>query len=393
MKIAYFDCFSGASGDMLLGALVDAGASLEQLNSGLVGLNLKGFELQSKIVQRGGLRAVKVDVLVVDTVPERRLGDILSIVQASRLPAQIISQAAAIFKRLGQIEAEIHGVEPEQVHLHELGGLDTIVEVIGTLLAVDILEVQEILSSAIPLGSGQTSSRHGVLPLPAPATLALLAGVPVVGRDNDMELVTPTGAVLLTSLAQSFGPIPAMRLQNTGYGAGSRDLSIPNVLRVLIGEKTAALSGQAETLVMLETNIDDWNPEFYDYLYERLYTIGAVDVSLTAIQVKKNRPATQVQVLCEPKDADLLSEVLFLESSTLGIRRQYVERYALQREIIQVSTPFGTIRVKVARLPEDKYKLAPEYDDCRRAASEHNIPIREVYRLAADQAHASLNKP
>ncbi len=393
MKIAYFDCIAGASGDMLLGALVDAGVSLERLNSGLAGLNLKGFEIQSRLVLRGGLRAVKVDVLVVDTVTERRLGDILSIVEASRLPAQIISQAAAIFKRLGYIEAKIHGVEPEQVHLHELGGLDTIVEVIGILLGIDILGLQEIHCSAIPLGRGQTKGQHGVLPVPSPATLSLLEGVPVAGREVDVELVTPTGAVLLTSLAKSYGPIPAMRLQNTGYGAGSRDLSIPNVLRVLIGEKAASLSGQAETLVMLETNIDDWNPEFYDYLIERLYTQGAVDVSLTAIQMKKNRPATQVQVLCEPKNSDRLANVLFLETSTLGIRRQYVERYALQREIIQVPTPYGTIRVKVARLPDDKYKLAPEYDDCRHAANENNIPIREVYQLAIDLAHTNINKP
>jgi uncharacterized protein (TIGR00299 family) protein len=389
MKIAYFDCFAGVSGDMLLGALVDAGASLEQLNNKLAGLELEGFELVSRAVQRAGLRAVKVDVVVADTISERQLGDILAIVEDSHLPDHIITHAAALFKRLGQIEAKIHGVEPEQVHLHELGGLDTIVDVIGTLLSINILGIQEIYCSAIHLGSGQTKSQHGALPLPSPATLALLEGVPVAGRDIDAELVTPTGAALLTSLAKSYGPIPSMRLQNIGYGAGSRELDIPNVLRLLIGEKESPLSGKPETLVMLETNIDDWNPEFYDYLFEQLYDQRAVDVTLIPIQMKKNRPATQVQVLCEPKDADRLANVLFLETSSLGIRRQYIERYALKREVIQVNTPYGAIRVKVARLEDSGYKLAPEYEDCRRAANKHQIPIREVYRLAAEQAHAS----
>ncbi len=378
---------------MLLGALVDAGASLEQLNADLAGLFLDGFELQSRVVQRGGLRAIKVDVVVDDTLSERRLGDILSIVDGSDLPAKITHEAAAIFTRLGHIEAGIHGVELDQVHLHELGGLDTIVDVIGTLLGIELLGIEEAHCSAIPLGRGQTKSRHGVLPIPSPATLGLLEGVPVVGRDIEMELVTPTGAVLLTSLAQSYGPIPSMRLQSSGYGAGSRELSFPNVLRVLIGEKIGALSGQPETMIMLETNIDDWNPEFYDYLFERLYSQGAVDVTLTAIQVKKNRPATQVQVLCETKDADRLAEVLFLETSTLGIRRQTVERYALPRETIQVHTLYGTIRVKVARLEGGQSKLAPEYEDCRQAALAHKQPIAEVYRHTAELAYASLNKP
>lgn len=393
MKIAYFDCIAGASGDMILGALLDAGLNLEKLKDGLAGLQLEGFELQAAPVQRGGLRAVKVNVLIEDKATERRLDDILSIVQNSKLPERIASQAAEIFTRLGTIEAHIHGLEPRHVHLHELGGLDTIVDVVGVLLGIDMLAIQEIYCSAIPLGRGMTHSQHGPLPLPSPATLALLEGVPVTGRDVDKELVTPTGAALLTSLAKGYGPIPAMVLKNSGYGAGSRQLDIPNVLRLLIGEREPSPGRQVETLVMLETNIDDWNPEFYDYLLARLFHLGAADVTLAPIQMKKNRPAIQVQVLCHPKDADRLANVLFAETSTLGIRRQTIERIALEREIIQVKTPYGIIRVKVARLGDDQYKFSPEYDDCRRAAGEHDKPIREIYQLATSLAHDSLGKP
>lgn len=393
MKIAYFDCIAGASGDMILGALLDAGVSLEQLVRDLAGLRLEGFELQSSQVQRGGLRAVKVDVLVSDPLAERRLEQILSIIQGSALPEHIVHKAVEIFSRLGAVEASIHGAEPQQVHLHELGGLDTIVDVVGTLLGLDYLDIQEIYCSAIPLGRGMTRSQHGALPLPSPATLALLDGAPVVGREIDKELVTPTGAVLLTSLAKSFGAIPAMRLERTGYGAGSRELEIPNVLRLLVGDKVAPAQGQVETLVMLETNIDDWNPEFYDYLLERLFVQGAVDVALLPLQMKKNRPAVQVQVLCPPAEADQLADVLFTETSTLGIRRQYLERTALEREIIQVDTPYGAIRVKVAKLAGERFKMAPEYEDCRRAASRHNQPLREVYRLAAQLAQERFDTP
>ncbi|MGW8251823.1 MAG: nickel pincer cofactor biosynthesis protein LarC [Anaerolineales bacterium] len=349
--------------------------------------------MQTSLVQRGGLRAVKVDVVISDPLTERSLEQILSILQASALPEPIVQRAASIFSRLGAVEANIHGVQLHEVHLHELGGLDTIVDVLGTLLGLEQLGIQEIYCSAIPLGRGITRSQHGPLPLPSPATLALLDRVPVVGRDIDKELVTPTGAVLLTSLVKSFGPIPAMQLEKTGYGAGSTELDIPNVLRLLVGEKENFSQGQIETLVMLETNIDDLNPEFYDYLFERLFEQGALDVALVPLHMKKNRPATQVQVLCPPSEAEKLSEVLFTETSTLGIRKQYLERIALEREVIQVETPYGIIRVKVARLAGDHYKLAPEFEDCRRVASQHNQPLREVYRLAVQLAQERFNKP
>lgn len=393
MKIAYLDLISGASGDMLLGAILDAGLEVDQLKAGLDGLHLPGFELQTHQVQKGTLRALKADVIVTDTSSQRRLPDILSIVQDSSLPEQIKTRASEIFTRLGSVEAHIHGLELEQVHLHELGGLDTIVDVVGVLLGIETLGIQKVYCSAVPLGRGFTASQHGQLPIPAPATLALLEGVPIVGRETNKELVTPTGAALLTSLAAGFGPLPPMQLLSVGYGAGGRELPSPNVLRLLIGEQATAASGEAQTLATLETNIDDMNPELYDYLLERLFQAGALDVALSPLHMKKNRPATQVQVLCTPQDADRLAAILFAETSTLGIRKQLVERLALQRETLLVDTPYGEIRVKVARWGADLHKLAPEYNDCREAARKFNLPLRDVYRVVESYAEKNLTKP
>jgi uncharacterized protein (TIGR00299 family) protein len=359
----------------------------------LAGLHLQGFDLQTLQVQKGALRAVKVDVIVTDPSTKRRLPDILSILQKSDLPEKIIAQASEIFTRLGSVEARIHGLELKHVHLHELGGLDTIVDIVGVLHGIEALGLQKVYCSPVPLGAGFTHSQHGPLPVPAPATLALLEGVPVVGRETDQELVTPTGAALLTSLATEFGPIPPMRLLSLGYGAGGRDLPTPNVLRLLIGEQATPATGNTQALSTLETNIDDLNPEFYDYLLERLFQAGALDVALSPLHMKKNRPATQVQVLCLPQDADHLAGILFAETSTLGIRKQLIERLALDRETIRVDTPYGIMRVKVARWTDRRYKLAPEYDDCRAAARKHGVPIREVYRVVERIAEENLPKP
>jgi pyridinium-3,5-bisthiocarboxylic acid mononucleotide nickel chelatase len=394
MKIAYFDCIAGASGDMLLGALVDAGLPVENLREKLARLNLGDeFELKANRVSKNGFGATKVDVLVHEHQHGRHLAEIEAILHKSSLPGQIQKQAASIFRRLAEVEAGIHGQPVEQVHLHEVGGVDTIVDVVGTLVGLEELGVQQVYASALPLGRGFVQGAHGQIPLPAPATVALLKGVPVRGSEIEMELVTPTGAVLLTSLCAGFGPIPAMTLTGQGYGAGGRDLPIPNVLRLLLGEQVDA--GQAagiETLGLLETNVDDNSAEINGYVMEQLLAAGALDVFFTPIQMKKNRPATLLSVLCRPADVEALELILFRETSTLGVRRQPVERRCLERSSETVATPYGPVRVKVARLPDGSTKRAPEYEDCKQAAQARHIPLRVVYAAALGQAADSFGQ-
>ncbi len=461
MKIAYFDCIAGASGDMILGALVDAGLPLETLRERLAALRLADFDLRARRVAKNAFAATKVDVIVADDVPERRLADIEAIVMNSDLASAIKERAVAIFRRMGEAEAHIHGTTLADVHLHELGGVDTIVDVVGALVGLDELGVEQVVVSPVPLGRGFIRGAHGQIPLPAPATVALLKGAPIAGSPLEMETVTPTGAALLTSLAASFGPIPPMKLQALGYGAGSRDLPIPNVIRVLIGESAPALKPKTPHhhhphphehghehphdyehnhehphhhdhdehdhphtpdhehphehdhphhhdhkhdhehsttpqspstvyslpstvyLSVLETNIDDLNPEIYEYVMGKLFAAGALDVYLSPIQMKKNRPATLLRLLCRPDDVQAMTAILFAETTTLGIREQTVIRHALPRVIEHVGTPYGPVHVKVAELPDGATKRAPEYEDCRRLAEEHGVPLREVYRAAS----------
>ena len=387
MKIAYFDCIAGASGDMLLGALVDAGLSVESLQGKLAMLNLGGeFKIEAHRVSKNGFGATKLDVILAEHQHGRHLAEIEAILHASNLPEKLQEQAASIFRRMATVEAGIHGQPVEQVHLHELGGVDTIVDVVGTLAGLAELGVERVTASPLPLGRGFVQGAHGQIPLPAPATVALLKDVPVRGSDIEKELVTPTGAALLSTLCVSFGPIPAMTLTGQGYGAGGRDLPIPNVLRLLLGEQTGVSQAAAiETLLLLETNVDDLSAEINGYVMEKLLASGALDVFFTPIQMKKNRPATLISVLCRPSDGNALETILFTETSTLGMRRQLVERRCLERTSVTVETPFGHIRVKIARLPDGSSKCAPEYEDCRQAAQAHNVPLREVYAAALGQ--------
>jgi len=383
MKIAYFDCIAGASGDMILGALIDAGLPEAALRERLTALKLVDFELRSRRVQKHTFSATKVDVIVAKDVPERHLADILAIVDESELPAAIRAQATAIFRRIGEAEAAIHGTDLAHVRLHELGGVDTIVDVVGALVGLDALGIERVYASPLPLGRGFIRGSHGQIPLPAPATVSLLKGAPVIGSEIEMELVTPTGAALLSTLAAGFGPIPPMTLTAVGYGAGGRDLAIPNVLRLLIGEDAAiATHPEEETVTVLETNIDDLNPEIYDYVMARLFGAGALDVFLSPIQMKKNRPATLLRVICPPHAAQALTDILFAETSTLGVRRQTMTRQCLPRTTEAVETRFGSVRVKVAHLPDGTTRAAPEYEDCRRLAETHGVPLQEVYRAA-----------
>jgi pyridinium-3,5-bisthiocarboxylic acid mononucleotide nickel chelatase len=384
MKIAYFDLIGGASGDMILGALLDTGLSYEALAEGLGELHLEGYSITRKKVLKNGFSATQVEVKVTDPVTERHLSDILSFIQTSHMQDSVKKQATSIFERLGKIEAGIHSVEVEKVHLHELGGIDTIIDVVGALLGLHLLQVEQVFCSPFPIGRGFVHGAHGLIPLPSPATAALLQGVPVRGSDIEKELVTPTGAAILTGLAVGYGSIPSMTLGQIGYGAGGRDLPVPNLLRLMLGEHETEMSLQFETLTFLETNIDDLNPQVYDYLIEQLFSQGALDVTLTPIHMKKNRPAIQVAVLCKQETTHKLMAILFAETSTLGIRKYDVERYALPRSFSVVKTQYGEVRMKMVEYAPGKQRAAPEYEDCRKLALEHGVPLMVIYKSALD---------
>jgi pyridinium-3,5-bisthiocarboxylic acid mononucleotide nickel chelatase len=393
MKIAYFDCLAGASGDMILAALLDAGLTETSLREGLKALQLDTFDLTIQTVLKNGFRATQLQVKTLQESPPRRLEEIYSILQASRLEAGIREKAGQIFERLASVEAGIHGKSPAEVHLHELSADDTVVDVVGALVGIQELGIERIVCSPLPLGRGFVQSAHGPLPLPAPATLELLQGVPVFGSQAEFELVTPTAAVLLTTLAHEFGVIPSMRLERVGYGAGQRDLPNPNLLRVILGTMPSVDSAAGvETLYLLETNLDDFNPQFYEQIFQHLFEAGAVDVFLTPIQMKKNRPGSLLSLLCSPGNVEALEAILFNETSTLGVRRRMLERRALPRTTREIQTPWGTVRIKIARLGEGILKAAPEYEDCRLLAEQYNLPVREVYLEAQVATQAWLNE-
>ena len=395
--IAYFDLIGGASGNMILGALLDAGLNGDQLRAALAALNIHGWSLETQRVTRRGISATLVEVRIHDEKTERHLSDLLAVIEASNLSQHVKETSTHILTRLAEVEARIHNQPIAEVHLHELGGLDTIIDIVGAVVGLEILGIEQIVVSPFPLARGQIETAHGIFPLPAPATIALLEGAPVVGIAGERETVTPTAAAILTTLTQSYGVLPRMTLRAIGYGAGSRDDPTPNVLRVMVGltphpqppppSPDAELqasgeggggAGERGEVVELETNIDDMNPQLYDYLIERLFTAGALDVTLTPMQMKKNRPATCLRVLAPVDRADELRAIIFNETTTLGVREQILQRYTLPREIISVETEYGTIRAKIARRPNGTLTVAPEYDDCARAAREHNVPIQTV---------------
>jgi len=383
VKLAYFDCPSGISGNMVLGAILDAGLELDALREALAGLNLSGYEIEARKVKRQGLAGTLVEVRVQQEEVERRVGDILAIIEGSALPEEVKATAKTVFIRLAEVEAGIHHTSVEEVYFHELGGTDAIVDIVGSLLGLKLLGVEEVRASALPLGRGLVRCAHGLLPVPAPATLELLKGVPVYGLDVEVELVTPTGAAIITALAKSFGPPPLMRVERVGYGAGHRELSIPNLLRLLIATSHhVAGEFEEDSVVLLETNIDDMNPEFYEHVMSKLFQKGALDVFLTPIQMKRNRPAVMLSVIVGQDDVDGVLEVIFEETTTLGVRMREVRRKKLARESIVVETRYGPIAVKVARLSGVVKNIAPEYEECRRIAEQRRVPLKEVYEEA-----------
>ena len=381
MKILYFDCFAGAAGDMILGALLDAGAREEAVRSELAKLPLAGYKLKTERVNQKGISALKVHVKVREAdQPHRHFGEIKRMLLASGLSPRVKELSLTIFSRLAEAEGKVHGVAAEKIHFHEVGAVDAIVDIVGAAAALADLEAEKIYASPLQTGCGTVECAHGVLPVPAPATLELLRGIPVAGAWAEGELLTPTGAAILTSIA-TFGPLPAMTVQKTGYGAGSRELSRPNVLRAIVGTAEEGSLAAAKVTVY-EAAIDDMNPEFYSYLSGKLAAAGAVDVVLTPALMKKGRPGTMINVLVQPPHEEAVLRVLFAETTTLGVRKTYADKLMLARRSVEVKTPYGPVRVKLGEHEGRLLNASPEYEDCAALAAETGIPLKEIYAAA-----------
>jgi hypothetical protein len=433
-KVLYFDCFAGISGDMTLGALLDAGADQQYLRSELAKLNIGGFTITASKKTRRGIAGTDVQVKLparsmhpadksccsqadhhhchdnghshMHSHPEpgmfdeplqdpdktrhdhklhRNLNDIETLIRASSLNDKVKATSLKIFNRLARAEAQVHLRKITEVHFHEVGAVDSIVDIVGTAICLDYLGIEKIWSSPLHLGSGFLQCAHGTLPVEAPATMALLEGVPVYSTGIKHELVTPTGAAIITSLAEAFQPIPELVIKRVGYGVGDGEIEIPNLLRVILAEQAPS-----SALLLLESNIDNMNPEFYSHLFPLLLEQGAVDVYLTPIIMKKNRPGIILSVLCPALSADKLEETIFAETTTLGVRRMAVNRHCLQREVRRVKTRYGEAQVKVAIRDGRILRASPEYEDCSRIAKAKQLPLQEVYREVSRAAEQSI---
>jgi uncharacterized protein (TIGR00299 family) protein len=414
VRILYFDCFSGAAGDMILGALIDAGVGLDEVRRALGSLAIAPDAVWTDRVVRAGISSTKFCVrgedLPLDHADDhdahghhqhhggaaqvhhendedrhhhtpRSLAEIGRLIDTSALSARGKARAKELFHRLAEAESKVHGVPTEKVHLHEVGALDSIVDIVGSVFALEAIGADRIVSSPLNVGGGTVTSAHGRYPVPAPATIRLLEGAPIYSGPQQAELVTPTGALLITGYTQEFGPIPPMRVRQVGYGAGTRDFAdTPNVLRVLVGDSDT--SAPAHDIVVIESEIDDMNPQIFGLLMDRLLELGALDVFYTAIQMKKNRPGTLLSVIAPADARDRLTAAIFRESTTIGVRYREMRRECLDREVRTVQTPLGAVRFKVARRNGEMLNASPEFDDCVRLAREHGVPVKDVQAMA-----------
>ncbi len=385
MKIAYFDCFSGVSGDMALGALIDLGVPLEDLIGGMRQIKaLEDWSIETRRERRGAIEGTRV-IISGGRQPHRTFSDIQAVFNESGLDPGVREKSLAVFGRLADAESRVHGVPPGSIHFHEVGALDSILDIAGVIFCLEYLKIEKVCSSPLPLGRGFVNTQHGTIPLPAPATSILLSGAPVYGLPVERELVTPTGAAILATLAQSYGPIPPMALISTGYGVGTDPASDPpNLLRIMVGKERSVLP--ARDLLVIETNIDDMNPEFYNYVSGKLFALGALDVSLIAIQMKKNRPGVLLRALVDPAIETAAAQIILSETTTLGVRVTGVKRIELPREEKIVSTVFGPCKVKRVLLPDGGDRLIPEYEECRRIAEQTGTPLPDVYRRVMESA-------
>jgi len=379
MNVAYLDCFSGISGDMFLGALVDAGVPVAELKQLIDSLRIEGCHLETRREARNGIYGTR---LLVDVDQSRQrtrdFREIRELISHSTLPQNVKDKSLQVFSSLAAVEGKIHNASPEAIHFHEVGAVDSIVDIVGSVYGLFSLDIHSVYSSRLPLGTGFVQTAHGAMPIPVPATIALLKDVPVSQTEIPYEMVTPTGAALVKAFAQTFGPMPAMTVDNIAYGVGGRELpDRPNLLRLLVGKQ--ARKGKSETIVVLETNIDDMSPEWAGYLMECLFAAGALDVIFCPIQMKKNRPGVQVQVMASPDAKERLSGILFQESGTLGVRFFYTQRKVIEREEVTIESPWGNIKAKKIVQDDNTAYLVPEYESCRKIARAKGLALREIY--------------
>ncbi len=391
MKILYFDCFAGAAGDMILGALLDAGLPFDELKRALGSLTVDGWDVSVDRVIRTGVTAAKFRVhehamaqgaeQPANGHKHYHLKHIFASIERSALSEAGKAKAIKMFTRLGEAEASIHGTTLEKVHLHEVGALDSIIDIVGAVFALEWFAADRIVVSPINVGGGMVNSAHGLFPVPAPATLALLTDAPVYSSGIQSELLTPTGALILTEYATAFGPVPAMKIRKVGYGAGDRELEeTPNVVRVLVGETVGAVRSMQVTV--LECEIDDMNPQIFGVLMETLYAAGALEVFYSAVQMKKNRPGTMMTIVAKPGDRDAMTEIVFRESTTIGIRHQELSRECLDREMVTVTTSIGPVRFKVASRGGRVLNAQPEFEDLAKLSAERGVPVKDAQALA-----------
>ncbi|MEE2642809.1 MAG: nickel pincer cofactor biosynthesis protein LarC [Planctomycetota bacterium] len=381
MKIAYLDCLSGISGDMFLAACVDAGADFEEIRAGIDSLKTGNCKLQKSEVRKFGFRALKVDVIHEPEHAHRHLHHIDKMIDESSITTRQKELAKSIFLKLGKAEAAVHGSSLEKVHFHEVGAIDSIADIVGGAIAWDLMGAERLVCSPIPTGRGQIRIAHGQVSVPAPATVELLKGIPLRSCEIEAELTTPTGAAIVSTLANDFGPLPDMSVETVGVGAGTRDLEEQaNVLRILVGAQDTAWA--SDRVVLLETNLDDVSPELIGFCQDRLREAGALDVFTTSIQMKKSRPGIQLSVIAEPSAAARLKEIIFCETGTLGIRHQLLDRTLLGREPGSVQTDFGKVLGKVVILPDGSRRFTPEFESCKTIALENNVPLEKVDQAA-----------
>ncbi|HKT10805.1 MAG TPA: nickel pincer cofactor biosynthesis protein LarC [Terriglobia bacterium] len=393
MKLAYLDCSSGISGDMFLAALLDAGVELDRLRTELAKIDLGPYEFTQNRVMRKGIAGNHIEITVPEKQPHRHLSHIEKLIGEASIDKVVKQKALQAFRRLGEAEAKLHNQPIEKIHFHEVGAVDAILDIVGVCLGLAMLGNMELICSPLNVGGGRVEAAHGSLPVPAPATAELLKGIPVYSSGVESELVTPTGAALVSTLATGFGPVPAMKIDHIGYGAGAKDFAThPNIARLMLGEKSEAVAGMTagdETVVVIEANIDDMNPQLYGHFAEKALAAGALDVTCSPLQMKKNRPGMLVSVIARPELEGALTHLLFEETTTIGVRITEARRKVLEREVVKVETAFGPVKIKVARLEGKIVNAAPEFEDCRRLAEEKSVPLKAVMQ-AALAAHKRL---